>query len=158
MTETGTRNLLVFSSIVALGGLTYFLLNKRNLKALNIYSIGKSSNGKLFLYVTTKSPKTINDFIESSNPTMAIEELSLAKNPNKNALKIGASVEVKGIEGLNGKYSVLNVLTPATNPNRVMAVLIDNTNIPSGYASIANGSKDRYYASSASNVGKLIIK
>jgi hypothetical protein len=156
--EKGTRNLLIVSSIIALGGLTYYLLSRRNLKALNIYSIGKSSNGKLFLYITTKSPQAISKFITDSNPTSAIQELDLAKNPNKNALTIGASIEVKGIEGLDGTYSVLNVLSPSTNPNRVMAVLIDNKTIPSGYANIANGNKDRFYASSASSVGKLIIK
>ena len=156
--EKGTRNLLIVSSIIALGGLTYYLLSRRNLKALNIYSIGKSSNGKLFLYITTKSPQAISKFITESNPTSAIQELDLAKNPNKNALTIGASIEVKGIEGLDGTYSVLNVLSPSTNPNRVMAVLIDNKTIPSGYANIPNGNKDRFYASSASNVGKLIIK
>ena len=156
--EKGTRNLLIVSSVIALGGITYYLLSRRNLKALNIYSIGKSSNGKLFLYITTKSPQAISKFITESNPTSAIQELDLAKNPNKNALTIGASIEVKGIEGLDGTYSVLNVLSPSTNPNRVMAVLIDNKTIPSGYANIPNGNKDRFYASSASNVGKLIIK
>ena len=156
--EKGTRNLLIVSSVIALGGITYYLLSRRNLKALNIYSIGKSSNGKLFLYITTKSPQAISKFITESNPTSAIQELDLAKNPNKNALTIGASIEVKGIEGLDGTYSVLNVLSPSTNPNRVMAVLIDNKTIPSGYANIPNGNKDRFYASSANNVGKLIIK
>ena len=157
--EKGTRNLLIVSSVIALGGLTYYLLSRRKLKALNVYSVGKSTEaGKLFVYITTKSPQAISKFITESNPTSAIQELDLAKNPNKNALTIGASIEVKGIEGLDGTYSVLNVLSPSTNPNRVMAVLIDNKTIPSGYANIPNGNKDRFYASSANNVGKLIIK
>jgi len=156
--EKGTRNLLIISSVIALGGLTYFLLSKRNLKALNVYSVGKTSDGKLFLYVTTKSSQAINDFIKNSSPLTAIEELDLAKNPNKNALNIGDSVEVKGIDGLNGSYSVLAVLTPSTNPNRVMAVKLDAKDVPSGYTNIPNGNKDRFYASSASNVGKLIIR
>jgi hypothetical protein len=156
--EKGTRNLLIISSVIALGGLTYFLLSRRNLKALNVYSIGKSADGKLYLYITTKSSKAISDFIKNSNPQTAIQELDLAKNPNKNALKEGTSVEIKGIDGLNGTYSVLGVLTPSTNPNRVMAVRLDAKDIPSTYVNVTNGNKDRFYASSASNVGKLIIK
>lgn len=156
--EKGTRNLLIVSSIIALGGITYYFLSKRNLKALNVYSIGKASDGKLYLYITTKSPQAINDFIKNSNPQTAIQELDLAKNPNKNALKEGTSVEIKGIEGLDGNYSVLGVLAPSTNPNRVMAVRLDAKDIPSTYVSVSNANKDRFYASSASNVGKLIIK
>lgn len=156
--EKGTKNLLIFSSIIALGGLAYFLLSRRNLKALNIYSVGKSANGNVYLFFTTKSAQAINKFISERNPNQAIKELNLEKNPNKNTIKAGTSVEVKGIEGLNGTYSVLGVLSPNTNSNRVMAVLIDNKTIPSQYATISNGSKDRFYATSASSVGKLIIK
>ena len=157
--EKGTKNLLIVSSVIALGGLLYYLLSKRNLKVLNVYSVGKSTEaGKLFVYITTKSPQAINDFIENSSPLTAIEELDLAKNPNKSALKIGTSVEIKGIAGIDGNYSVLGVLAPATNPNRVMAVKLELSEIPSTYTNIPNGNKDRYYASSASNVGKLIIK
>jgi len=156
--EKGTRNLLIVSSIIALGGLTYFLLSRRNLKALNVYSIGKSADGKLYLYITTKSPKAISDFIKNSSPLTAISELDLAKNPNKTALKAQTSVEIKGIEGLDGTYSVLSVLSPSTNPNRVMAVKVEAKDVPSTYTNIPNGKADRFYASSASNVGKLIIK
>lgn len=157
--EKGTRNLLIVSSVIALGGLTYYLLSRRNLKALNVYSVGKSTEaGKLFVYITTKSPQAISDFIKNSNPLSAIEELDLAKNPNKSALKAGTSVEIKGIDGLNGNYSVIAVIAPSTNPNRVMAVKLEATDIPSTYTNIPNGNKDRFYASSASNVGKLIIK
>jgi hypothetical protein len=159
MVEKGTRNLLVFSSIVALGGLIYFLLSKRNLKALNIYSIGKNTQaGKLLIYITTKSSKAIEEFITNSSPLMAIQELDLAKNPNKNALTEGTSVEIKGMEGLDGTYSVISVLAPASSPNRVMAVKLEATSIPASYTNIPNGNKDRVYASSASSVGKLIIK
>jgi hypothetical protein len=156
--EKPTRNLLIVSSIIALGGLAYYFLSKRNLKALNVYSIGKSSDGKLYLYITTKSAQAINRFIEDSNPNSAIEELDLAKNPNKTVLKAGSTVEVKGIEGLDGKYSVLAVLSPSTNLNRVMAVKLELKNVPSTYTNITNGNKDRFYADSAKNVGKLIIK
>lgn len=156
--EKGTRNLLIVSSIIALGGLTYYLISKRNLKALNVYSIGKSADGKLYLYITTKSPKAISDFLAKSSPLTAISELDLDKNPNKNALNAGASVEVKGIEGLDGTYNVLSVLSPSTSSNRVMAVKLEAKDVPSTYTNIANGSKDRFYASSAGNVGKLIIK
>jgi hypothetical protein len=157
--EKGTRNLLIVSSVIALGGLTYFLLSRRNLKALNVYSIGKSTESdKLFVYITTKSPQAISDFIENSNPLQAIQELDLAKNPNKSLLNAGKSVEIKGIAGLDGKYSVIAVIAPSTNPNRVMAVKLQATDIPSTYTNIPNGNKDRFYASSASNVGKLIIK
>ena len=156
--EKGTRNLLIVSSVIALGGLTYFLLSKRNQKVLNVYSVGKSTEaGKLFVYITTKSPQAINDFIKKSSPLTAIEELDLAKNPNQNALKAGTSVEIKGIEGLDGTYSVIAVISPSTNPNRVMAVKLEAKDIPSTYTNIPNGNKDRFYASSASNVGKLII-
>jgi hypothetical protein len=157
--EKGTKNLFIVSSVIALGGLVYYLLSKRNLKVLNVYSVGKSTEaGKLFVYITTKSPQAINDFIENSSPLTAIEELDLAKNPNKSALKIGTSVEIKGIAGIDGKYSVLGVLAPTTNPNRVMAVKLELSEIPSTYTNIPNGNQNRYYASSASNVGKLIIK
>jgi hypothetical protein len=159
MAEKGTRNLLLVSSIVALGGLAYFLLSRRNLKVLNIYSIGKNTQaGKLFIYITTKSSKAIEEFIKNSSPLMAIEELDLAKNPNNNALKEGTSVEIKGMEGLDGTYSVISVLAPASNPNRVMAVKLEATSIPASYTNIPNGNKDRFYANSASSVGKLIIK
>jgi hypothetical protein len=156
--EQGTKNLLIVSSIIALGGLTYFLLSKRNLKALNIYSIGKSTDGKLYLYITTKSSQEIKKFIEGSSPTSAIQELDLAKNPNKSSLSAEKSIEVKGIDGLSGTYQVLGVLSPETNPNRVMAVKIDATSIPSSYVNIPNGNKNRFYASDAKSVGKLIIK
>lgn len=157
--ERGTRNLLIISSIIGIGGLVYFLLSKRNLKALNVYSIGKSTDGgKLYLYITTNTPQAIRKFIEDSNPNQAIQELDLAKNPNKSSLKEGTSIEIKGIEGLDGTYSVLGVLSPSSSSNRVMAVKIDNTNVPSTYSSIPNANKDRFYASSAINVGKLIIK
>jgi hypothetical protein len=156
--EKGTKNLLIVSSLVALGGLTYFLISKRNLKALNIYSVGKSANGNLYLFFTTKSAQAISKFISESNPNQATQELKLDNNPNKNTIKTGMSIEVKGIEGLNGIYSVLGVLSPSTSPNRVMAVLIDNKTIPSGYSNIPNGNKDRFYATNASSVGKLIIK
>lgn len=157
--EKGTKNLLITSSVIALGGLLYYLISRRNQKVLNVYSIGKSTEaGKLFVYVTTKSPKAISDFIENSSPLTAIEELDLAKNPNKSSLKIGTSVEIKGIAGIDGKYSVLGVIAPSTNPNRVMAVKLELSEFPSTYTNIPNGNKDRFYASSASNVGKLIIK
>jgi hypothetical protein len=156
--EKGTKSLLIISSIIALGGLTYFLLSKRNLKALNIYSIGKSTDGKLFLYVTTKSAQAIRKFIDESNPTSAIQELDLEKNPNKSSISEGKSIEIRGIDGLNGTYSVLAVLSPQTNVNRVMAVKIDATSVPSSYVNIPNGNQNRYYASDAKSVGKLIIK
>jgi hypothetical protein len=157
--EKGTKSLLIISSIVAIGGLFYFLLSKRNLKALNIYSIGKSTDGgKLYLYVTTKSASAIRKFIEESNPTSAIEELDLEKNPNKSSLSSGKSIEIKGIDGLDGIYSVIGVLSPQTNANRVMAVKIDSTSIPSTYENIANGNQNRFYAKDAKSVGKLIIK
>jgi hypothetical protein len=156
--EQGTKNLLIVSSIIALGGLTYFLLSKRNLKALNIYSIGKSTDGKLYLYITTKSSQEIKKFIEGSSPTSAIQELDLAKNPNKSSLSAEKSIEVKGIDGLSGTYQVLGVLSPETNPNRVMAVKIDAKSIPSSYVNIPNGNQNRFYARDAKSVGKLIIK
>ena len=157
--EKGTKSLLIISSIVAIGGLFYFLLSKRNLKALNIYSVGKSTDeGKLYLYVTTKSPSAIKKFIEESNPTTAIQELDLEKNPNKSSLNTGKSIEIKGIDGLDGSYSVIGVLSPQTNPNRVMAVKIDATSVPSSYINIPNGNQNRFYARDAKSVGKLIIK
>jgi hypothetical protein len=157
--EKGTKSLLIISSIVAIGGLFYFLLSKRNLKALNIYSIGKSADGgKLYLYLTTKSSSAIKKFIEESNPTSAIQELDLEKNPNKSSLSSGKSIEIKGIDGLDGVYSVIGVLSPQTNVNRVMAVKIDSTSIPSTYENIANGNQNRFYAKDAKSVGKLIIK
>ena len=157
--EKGTKTLLIISSIIALGGVTYFLLSRRNLKALNIYSVGKSTDGgKLYLYITTKSSQAIKKFIEGSSPTSAIQELDLAKNPNKSSLNAGKTIEVKGIDGLNGSYQVLGVLTPETNPNRVMAVKIDATSVPSYYANIPNGNQNRFYAKDAGSVGKLIVK
>lgn len=157
--EKGTKTLLIISSIIALGGVTYFLLSRRNLKALNIYSVGKSTDGgKLYLYITTKSSQAIKKFIEGSSPTSAIQELDLAKNPNKSSLNAGKTIEVKGIDGLNGSYQVLGVLTPETNPNRVMAVKIDATSVPSSYANIPNGNQNRFYAKDAGSVGKLIVK
>jgi hypothetical protein len=156
--EKGTKSLLIISSLIALGGITYFLLSKRNLKALNIYSIGKSTDGKLYLYITTKSSQAIKKFIEGSSPTSAIQELDLAKNPNKSSLSAGKSIEVKGIDGLSGTYQVLGVLSPETNPNRVMAVKIDATSVPSSYVNIPNGNQNRFYANDAKSVGKLIIK
>jgi hypothetical protein len=157
--EKGTKNLLIVSSVFAIGGLLYFLFSKRNQKALNIYSIGKSTDGgKLYLYITTKSSQDIKKFIQNSNPSSAIEELDLTKNPNKSSLNAGKSIEIKGIEGLNGTYQVLGVLSPQTNSNRVMAVKIDNTSVPSSYANIPNGNQNRFYAKDASSVGKLIIK
>jgi hypothetical protein len=156
--EKGTKSLLIISSLIALGGITYFLLSKRNLKALNIYSIGKSTDGKLYLYITTKSSQAIKKFIEGSSPTSAIQELDLAKNPNKSSLSAGKSIEVKGIDGLSGTFQVLGVLSPETNPNRVMAVKIDATSVPSSYVNIPNGNQNRFYANDAKSVGKLIIK
>lgn len=156
--EKGTKTLLIVSSIIALGGLSYFFLSRRNLKALNIYSVGKSTDGKLYLYITTKSSQAIKKFIEGSSPTSAIQELDLAKNPNKSSLNAGKTIEVKGIDGLNGTYQVLGVLTPETNPNRVMAVKIDATSVPSSYANIPNGNQNRFYAKDAGSVGKLIVK
>lgn len=156
---TGTKSLLIFSSLIALGGLAYFLLSKRNYRVLNVYSVGKSTDGgKLYLYITTKSAKQIEDFIKNSNPNQAIQELSLDKNPNKSDIKTGSSVEVKGLGDLDGSYPVLQALTHSSNPNRVIAIKIDKTNVPSGYTNIANGSNDRFYASNSSSVGKLIIK
>jgi hypothetical protein len=156
--EKGTKSLLIVSSIIAIGGLTYFLLSKRNLKALNIYSIGKSTDGKLYLYITTKSSQAIKKFIEGSSPTSAIQELDLAKNPNKSSLSAGKSIEVKDIDGLSGTFQVLGVLSPETNPNRVMAIKIDATSVPSSYINIPNGNQNRFYANDAKSVGKLIIK
>jgi hypothetical protein len=156
--EKGTKSLLIISSLIALGGITYFLLSKRNLKALNIYSIGKSTDGKLYLYITTKSSQVIKKFIEGSSPTSAIQELDLAKNPNKSSLSAGKSIEVKDIDGLSGTFQVLGVLSPETNPNRVMAVKIDATSVPSSYVNIPNGNQNRFYANDAKSVGKLIIK
>ena len=156
---TGTKNLLIFSSLIALGGLAYFLFSKRNYRVLNIYSVGKSTDGgKLYLYITTKSAKQIEDFVKNSNPNQAIQELSLDKNPNKSDINTGSYVEVKGLGDLDGSYPILRVLTPSSNPNRVMAIKVDKTNIPSGYTNITNGNKDRFYAQNSSNVGKLIIK
>lgn len=156
---TGTKSLLIFSSLIALGGLAYFLLNKRNYRVLNIYSVGKSTDGgKLYLYITTKSAKQIEDFINNSNPNQAIQALSLDKNPNKSDINTGSYVEVKGLGDLDGSYPILGVLTPSSYPNRVMAIKVDKTNIPSGYTNITNGNKDRFYASNSSSVGKLIIK
>ena len=126
---------------------------------MNIYSVGKSTDGgKLYLYITTKSSQAIKKFIEGSSPTSAIQELDLAKNPNKSSLNAGKTIEVKGIDGLNGSYQVLGVLTPETNPNRVMAVKIDATSVPSSYANIPNGNQNRFYAKDAGSVGKLIVK
>jgi hypothetical protein len=157
--EKGTKSLLIISSLFALGGITYFLLNKRNQKALNIYSIGKSTDeSKLYLYVTTNSSSAIRKFIEESNPTSAIQELDLEKNPNKSSLNTGKSIEIKGIDGLDGNYSVIGVLSPQTNTNRVMAVKIDATSVPSSYVNIPNGNQNRFYAKDAKSVGKLIIK
>jgi hypothetical protein len=156
--EQGTKNLLIVSSIIALGGLGFFLFDKRNKKALNIYSVGKSTNGNLYLFFTTKSPQAINKFIQNSNPNQAIQELSLEKNPNKSDINTGSYVEVKGLGDLDGSYPILRVLTPSSYPNRVMAIKVDKTNMPSGYTNITNGNKDRFYAQNSSNVGKLIIK
>jgi hypothetical protein len=88
----------------------------------------------------------------------AIQELDLAKNPNKSSLSAGKSIEVKGIDGLSGTFQVLGVLSPETNPNRVMAVKIDATSVPSSYVNIPNGNQNRFYANDAKSVGKLIIK
>jgi hypothetical protein len=156
--EKGTRNLLILSSIIGLGGLFYFFASKRNLKALNIYSIGKSTDGKIYLFVTTKSAQSIAKFVQNASPSTAIEELDLTKNPTKSALTAGKTIEVKGIEGLNGTYQVMSTLSPSQNVNRVMAIKIDKATIPSSYINISGGNKDRFYASNASSVGKLIIK
>ena len=156
--EKGTRNLLIVSAIFALGGIIYYSLYKRKNKVLNIYSIGKSADGKIFLYVTTKSPQAIDDFVKNGNANSAIQEMELAKNPNKTALKVGTSVDVKGIEGLDGSYSVLATLSPQTNLDKVMAIKIESQTIPSTYTSKAGATQGRVYASDASNVGKLTIK
>jgi hypothetical protein len=156
--EKGTRNLLIISSLFALGGITYYLFFRRKYKALNVYSFGKSSDGKLFLYITTRTPQQIEEFVKNGNPASAIQEMKLAENPTKANLKIGTSVEVKGIEGLDGTYSVLGTLSPQTNSDRVMAVKIDATSVPSTYVNKSGATNDRFYASSAGSVGKLIIK
>lgn len=156
--EQGTKTLLIISSIIALGGLGFYLFDSRNKKALNIYSVGKSTNGNLYLFFTTKSPQAINKFIEESNPNQAIQELALEKNPNKSAIKAGTKIKVKGMESLDGEYSVLGTLSPSDSSNRVMAVLIDKKDVPSTFTNIPNGSNQRFYANSASAVGKLIIK
>lgn len=156
--EQGTKTLLIISSIIALGGLGFFLFDRRNKKALNIYSIGQSSNGNLYLFFTTKSPQAINKFIEESNPNQAIQELALEKNPNKSAIKAGTKIKVKGMESLDGEYSVLGTLSPSDSSNRVMAVLIDKKDVPSTFTNIPNAKKERFYANSASSVGKLIVK
>jgi len=155
--EQGTKNLLIVSSIIALGGLGFFLFDKRNKKALNIYSVGKSTNGNLYLFFTTKSPQAINKFITESNPNQAIGELDLEKNPNKSAIKAGTSVKIKGMESLDGEYSILGTLSPSSSSNRVMAVLIDKKDVPSTFTNIPNAKSERFYANSASSVGKLII-
>jgi len=156
--EKGTRNLLIISSLFALGGITYYLFFRRKYKALNVYSLGKSTDGKLFIYITTTTPKQIEDFVENANPASAIQEMKLAENPTKANVRIGGSVELSGIEGLNGNYSILGTLSPQTNPDRVMAVKIDASNIPATYINKSGATNDRYYASKASSVGKLIIK
>jgi len=156
--EQGTKNLLIVSSIIALGGLGFFLFDKRNKKALNIYSVGQSTNGNLYLFFTTKSPQAINNFIENSNPNQATQELALEKNPTKTAIKAGTNVKIKGMESLDGEYSVLGTLSPSDTSNRVMAVLIDKKDVPSTFINIPNGNSKRFYANSASSVGKLIIK
>ena len=96
--------------------------------------------------------------MKNGNPASAIQEMKLAENPTKANLKIGTSVEVKGIEGLDGTYSVLGTLSPQTNSDRVMAVKIDATSVPSTYVNKSGATNDRFYASSAGSVGKLIIK
>lgn len=156
--EKGTKALLIISSIIALGGLTYFLINRRNLKALNVYSVGKSADGKLYVYFTTKSAPNIVKFLQTASPQTAIEGLDLAKNPNKSLLNTGKTIEIKGIDGLNGKYPVLGVLTPSTNPNRVMAVRIDASSVPASFITLQGANEGRFYAKDASSVGKLIIK
>lgn len=156
--EQGTKNLLIISSIIALGGLGFFLFDKRNKKALNIYSVGKSTNGNLYLFFTTKSPQAINKFIQNSNPNQAREELTLEKNPKKSAIQAGTNVQIKGMESLDGQYSVLGTLSPSSSSNSVMAVLIDKKDVPSTFTNIPNGNSNRFYANSASSVGKLIIK
>ncbi len=158
MAEKGTRNLLIVSALFALGGIIYYSLYKRKNKVLNIYSIGKSADGKILLYVTTKNPQAIDDFVQNGNANSAIQEMELAKNPNKTALKVGTSIEVKGIEGLDGSYSVLATLSPQTNLDKVMAVKIESQTIPSTYTTKQGAPQGRVYASSASNVGKLTIK
>lgn len=156
--EQGTKNLLIVSSIIALGGLAFFLYDRRNKKALNIYSVGKSSNGNLYLFFTTKSPQAINKFIKESNPNQAVNVLELEKNPTKTAIAKDTQIKIKGMESLDGDYSVLATLSPSTNSNRVMAVLIDKKDVPSKFTNIPNASNERFYANSASAVGKLIIK
>jgi hypothetical protein len=156
--EQGTKNLLIFSSIIALGGLGYFLFSKRNQKALNVYSVGKSSNGNLYLFFTTKSASAINKFIEESNPNQAIQELKLGNNPTISQVKKGTQVKISGMEGLDGTHSVLGTLSPNNAPNRVMAVLIEQKDVPSTFKNIPNAVKERFYADSAQSVGKIIIK
>jgi hypothetical protein len=156
--EKGTRNLLIVSGLFALGGIIYYSLYKRKNKVLNIYSIGKSADGKILLYITTKSPQAIDDFVKNDDANTAIQKMELAINPSKTALKVGTSVEVKGIEGLDGSYSVLATLSPQTNLDKVMAIKIDSQTIPSTYTSKAGATQGRVYASSAKNVGKLTIK
>ncbi len=156
--EQGTKNLLILSSIIALGGLGFFLFDRRNKKALNIYSVGKSTNGNLYLFFTTKSSQAINKFISESNPNQATQELALEKNPTKSVIKEGTNIQIKGMESLDGEYSVLGTLSPSTNSNRVMAVLIDKKDVPSTFTNIPNAKAERFYANSAGSVGKLIIK